>query len=82
MSSPTALYSVRFDGKISAIVEDRSGAVSSPYAHGDCLYTAWSDATLWRRCAGERTAGELLSLEAMPAAPLLTFSSNAASLSV
>jgi hypothetical protein len=64
-------------GQPSTPVEGRAGAPAAPIAAGGCLFAAWADATVWRRCgSGE---GRLAPLEGLGGSVRLVFRSNGAS---
>ncbi|HEX7834095.1 MAG TPA: Ig-like domain-containing protein, partial [Pseudolysinimonas sp.] len=73
----SALVSVPFNGADpELVVTDRSGSGTAPLVLGGCEFSAWSDGSAWRRCAGDPAAGAELALEGMPGAANLTFAAN------
>lgn len=57
------------------LVDGRGGFAAAPVEVDGCTYAAWSDGGAWRKCGDG--AGELLTLDAMPAgAAQLTFNVN------
>jgi len=69
------LLSVPFGGGPRSLVDGRAGSVAPPILLDGCTFAAWSNGEAWRDCGVDGASG-ILSLDRMPAAPILEFKSN------